>query len=131
MIADTAQMSFRAVRATYLYKSTRRASANATRTSICTGLSARLTSWPRETWCGVSDRPDGERIGAQNLCLGRIGKWQGADLVKILLDVWHTGTGEIGAKQRAVGDFLDARKIFEQQLRRDAADVEIDIFVAT
>ena len=52
---------------------------------------------------------------------------QSFEFLEILLDVWNTRARPIGAKQRFVGNLLEPRKILQQRLRRNAADVEIDV----
>ena len=48
----------------------------------------------------------------------------------IAFDFGDAGAGPVGAPEDFVGDFLDAGKIVEKFLRRDAGDVHVHIFVA-
>src|SRR5580704_7355138 len=71
--------------------------------------------------------PDGERRLAENLLLQRLSQWQGKELVKILLDIRHARTWPVCAEKSLVSDLVEPRKVFEQRLRRDAANVEIEV----
>ena len=54
-------------------------------------------------------------------------KRQRTKFLEVLLDVGDAGAGPIRAEQRLLRDLFQAREIFQQRLRRDAADVEINI----
>src|SRR5581483_7174128 len=75
-------------------------------------------------------RPDVERVGLEDLTLDRIGKTESAEVVEVLLDVGNAGPGPVRAEESLCRDLLEAGKIFEESLGRDAADVEINVAVA-
>src|SRR5262249_9075585 len=72
-------------------------------------------------------RPNFQRRLAQNLLFDLRRQGQRLELPEILLDVWNAGAGPIGAEQRLVRDLLQARKITEQLLWRDTADIEMHV----
>ena len=64
------------------------------------------------------------------MTLGFLGEGEGVELVEVALNFRDAGSGPVGAPEDFVGDFFDARKIFEEFLRGDAGDVHVHIFVA-
>src|SRR5208282_5598977 len=66
----------------------------------------------------------------QNLLSHRFAHRQSLEFLKISFDVRNTRARPVGAKQCFVGDLVEARKIRQQRLRRNSADVEIDVRVA-
>src|SRR5438067_5364608 len=76
-------------------------------------------------------RPDLQCRLTENLLLNAAAEGQRAEIIKIALDVGHAGAGPIGAEERLGGDLFQARKILQQSFRWDAADIQIDIWMAT
>src|SRR5580704_7655758 len=58
------------------------------------------------------------------------GERKGLELGYVLVHLVYAGAGPVGAPEDFVGDVFDAREIFEELLRGDAADVHVKIFVA-
>src|SRR5580704_503847 len=74
-----------------------------------------------------SGRPDRKRRFAQDLLLKPLLQWKGAEVIQIFLDIGDSWAGPVRAKQCFVGNFTKPRKILQQALGRDAANIEIDI----
>src|SRR5208337_1691407 len=74
-------------------------------------------------------RPERSCCLAQNLLAHPFAHRQRFEFLKIPFYVRNTRTRPVRAKQRFVGDLIEAREILEQRLRRNAADVEIDVRV--
>ena len=75
----------------------------------------------------------GEEIGGVVVedflfCGGR--ERQRLEFGDVLLHLVYAGAGPVGAPEDFVGNVFDAGEIFEEFLRRDAADVHVKIFVA-
>src|SRR6476469_6284050 len=77
-----------------------------------------------------SCRPDAPRRFSKYLLFDSVAQRQGAKSIQVLLDIGHSRAGPIRAEQGLASDFFQARKIFEQRLGRNAADVEINIGMA-
>jgi hypothetical protein len=58
------------------------------------------------------------------------GEGEGFEFGDVLGHLVYAGAGPVGAPEDFVGDVFDAREIFEELLRGDAADVHVEIFVA-
>ena len=58
------------------------------------------------------------------------GEGEGFEFGDVLVHLVDAGAGPVGAPEDFVGDVFDAREIFEELLRGDAADVHVEIFVA-
>ena len=58
------------------------------------------------------------------------GERKGLEFGDVLVHLVDAGAGPVGAPEDFVGDVFDAGEIFEELLRRDAADVHVEIFVA-
>ena len=63
------------------------------------------------------------------MALGFFGEGERVEFVDVALDFGNAGAGPVGAPEDFIGDFLDAWKVFEKFLRRDAGDVHIHVFV--
>src|SRR5580658_4701311 len=77
-----------------------------------------------------SSRPDTQRCLAQDLLLKSFIQWQRPEFIKILLNVRHPRTRPIRTEQSLVRNLFETRKILEQALGRDPADVEIHVGMA-
>ena len=75
----------------------------------------------------------GEQLSSgvvKDLALGFFAQSERVKFVDVAFDFGDAGAGPVGAPEDFVGDFFDARKIFEEFLWRDAGDVHEHVFVA-
>src|SRR5271165_6366 len=88
-----------------------------------------MTRWPDHpmTRFSPSLRPERGRRLAQNLLPHLFTHGQSLELLQIPLNVRNAWTRPVGAKQRLVRNLIQPRKILQQHLRRDAADIEMYI----
>src|SRR5580698_4708943 len=77
-----------------------------------------------------SGGPNRQRRLAQNLLLEPFFERQRAKVVEILLDFRHARTWPVGSEQSLFYNLVEAGKVLEQALGRDAADVKIDVGMA-
>ena len=59
------------------------------------------------------------------------GERESLEFGDVLVHLVDAGAGPVGAPEDFVGDVFDAGEIFEELLRGDAADVYVEVFVAT
>lgn len=85
---------------------------------------------PNQTPASRLGGPEGGGGIPENLLTHIFGDGEGFEIFDVLGYVGDAGAGPVCAEESFVGDLGEAREIFEELFGRDAADVEIDIFVA-
>ena len=75
-------------------------------------------------------RKEGGGVVVEDFLFCRGGERESFKFGDVLLHLIYAGARPVGAPEDFVGDFFDAREIFEKLLRGDAADVHVKIFVA-
>src|ERR1019366_2391702 len=83
----------------------------------------------RET--ALSQRPEGQRGALKNLAFGFLGQRECAESIQRFLDLARTRTRPVAAEHGFVRDLRQTRKVLEQLPRRNAADVQVNIRMAT
>src|SRR5665811_1748321 len=76
-----------------------------------------------------SGRPNRQGGLRQNLLLNGFAERERPKFVEILLDVGYARPRPVRAEERFVRDLFKAREVFQQRLGRDAADVEIYVWM--
>src|SRR5580704_5233680 len=73
---------------------------------------------------------EGGGVVVEDFLFGGGGEGEGFEFGDVLGHLVYAGAGPVGAPEDFVGDVFDAREIFEELLRGDAADVYVKIFMA-